>query len=137
MTSHRPIRLAPGEDLRRALEHLAPSALGGAAFVVAGIGSLSQVSLRFAAAEHETHWSGPFEIVSLSGSLSADGAHLHMTVSDASGRVSGGHVGYGNTIRTTAELLLVALQGWDLSRVPDPQTGHAELLVRRSGDGRR
>ncbi|MEO8298653.1 MAG: PPC domain-containing DNA-binding protein [Burkholderiales bacterium] len=129
----RPIRLAPGNDLRRALEQEALANMGGAAFVLAGIGSLSAVCLRFAAAEVATHLTGPYEILSLCGSLSADGAHLHMSVADAAGQVVGGHVGYGNLIRTTAEIVLVALPGWQLSRAVDAATGYRELQVKRRG----
>jgi predicted DNA-binding protein with PD1-like motif len=54
-----------------------------------------------------------------------------MSVSDASGRVSGGHVGYGSTIRTTAEIPLAQLPEWQLTREADPATGFKELVVRR------
>ena len=101
-----PVRLSPGDDLRRALEAQAP-ALGGSAMVVAGIGSLTDARLRFAGAESLVTLPGLFEIISLSGTLSRDGAHLHMSVAGADGRVFGGHVPYGNTVRTTAEVLLV------------------------------
>jgi predicted DNA-binding protein with PD1-like motif len=53
-----------------------------------------------------------------------------MSVSDSRGRVFGGHVGYGNTIRTTAEVLLALLQEWSLSREHDAATGFNELVVR-------
>ena len=131
--SYLPVRLLPGADLRRSLEQEASARLGGAGFVVAGIGSLSRVSVRLAAAEEETRMSGPFEIISVSGSLSANGAHLHMSVADASGQVFGGHLCYGNTIRTTAEVLLVAVTGWSLTRGRDPGTGYQELQVERRG----
>lgn len=127
-----PIRLSPGADLRRSLEQEA-RALGGSAFVVAGIGSLSGVRLRFAAAGQETGIDGSFEILSLSGTLSDDGAHLHMSVADEAGQVVRGHVCFGNIVRTTAEVLLVALPGWHLSRAPDPSTGYRELRIRRIG----
>ncbi|HMN79159.1 MAG TPA: DNA-binding protein [Burkholderiaceae bacterium] len=132
--SYLPIRLSPGVDLRRSLEQEA-RALGGSAFVVAGIGSLSGVRLRFAAAEQETDIDGSFEIISLSGTLSDDGAHLHMSVSDEAGKVVGGHVCFGNIVRTTAEVLLVALPDWSLSRAPDSTTGYRELQIRRIDPG--
>lgn len=103
--------------------------------MVAGIGSLSQLCIRLAAAEHETRLSGSFELLTLSGTLSADGAHLHFSVASESGQVLGGHVGYGNVIRTTAEVLVVALEGWVLSRAHDPATGYAELRARPVGGG--
>jgi predicted DNA-binding protein with PD1-like motif len=133
--NYRPLRLSPGDDLRRALEQAARDSLGDAAFVVAGIGSLSTVSLRFAGAEQATLMHGLFEIISLSGSLSGDGAHLHMSVASATGQVYGGHVGPGNVVRTTAEVLLVALSGWQFSREPDPVTGYNELRIRKLPPG--
>lgn len=129
----RPLRLGPGEDPRRALEALAADGL--ARFVVAGIGSLEGARLRLAAADREAVLEGPFEIVSLSGSVTADGAHLHMAVADAQGRVTGGHVVHGNVVRTTVELLLAELPGWSLGRELDTRTGYEELVVRGPAAG--
>jgi predicted DNA-binding protein with PD1-like motif len=126
-----PIRLSPGVDLRHALEDIAVRQAPGSAFVVAGIGSLFEAKLRYAGEATERTITGPLEMISISGTLSASGAHLHMSVSDASGRVYGGHVGYGNTVRTTAEILLAMLQDWSLAREHDPATGFNELVVRR------
>lgn len=125
-----PIRLSPGTDLRRALEALPETRGTDSAFVVAGMGSLVQASLRYADAQAASRLTGPLEIVSLSGSLSAGGAHLHMSVADASGRVTGGHLGYGSTIRTTAEVLLALLPQGTLTREHDEATGFRELVVR-------
>ena len=130
-----PIRLSPGADLRRELERESAVSLAGSAFVVAGIGSLSHASLRFASAEQESQLSGPFEIISLSGTLASNGAHIHMSVASSSGQVIGGHVGYGCVLRTTAEVLLVPLEGWSLLRTFDPNTGYKELQVTRQGSG--
>ena len=79
------LRLNPGDDLREALA-------SHTGFVVAGIGSLVQAELRFAGEPGPTRVDGPLEILTLSGTLTPDGAHLHISVSDASGRVLGGHV---------------------------------------------
>jgi predicted DNA-binding protein with PD1-like motif len=50
-------------------------------------------------------------------------------VSDAQGRVLGGHVGPGCIVRTTAELLLALLPGQRFTREHDPQTGYPELKI--------
>lgn len=127
-----PLRLPPGADLRRALEEAAAGKQAApSAFVVAGIGSLVQARLRYADADAETTIAGPLEILSLSGTLSDAGAHLHMSVADAAGRVYGGHVGYGNDVRTTAEVLLALLAEGTLTREHDPATGFKELVVRQ------
>ena len=86
--------------------------------------------MRFADVPDAVVLPGPLEIVSLSGSLSAAGAHLHVSVSDAAGRVVGGHLGYGSTVRTTAEVLLALLPNGTLTREHDPATGFNELVVR-------
>ncbi len=125
-----PLRLLPGVDLRRALEEALQQHRWTGGFVASGIGSLTQARLRYADAASETVLPGPLEILSLSGSLSLDGAHLHMAVSDAGGRVCGGHVGYGNTVRTTAEVLLVPTPGWQLHRELGEATGFKELVAR-------
>lgn len=126
----RPLRLAPGTDLRRALEQAARSEGAQSAFVIAGLGSLVDAKLRYAGENSDTTVAGPIEIVQLSGTLSASGVHLHMSVADAQGRVYGGHVGFDNVVRTTAEIMLADLPAWHLSREVDPATGFKELVVR-------
>lgn len=128
-----PLRLSPGADLRRALEDAVRAQGLGPAFVLGGIGSLAQARIRFAGLAEETAFNEDLEILSLSGSLSPDGAHLHMAVADAKGQVYGGHAGYGNIIRTTAEILVLPLPDWLLSRELDTATGFKELLVRPRG----
>lgn len=118
------LRLNPGDDLRGALE-------GRTGFVVAGIGSLVHAQLRFAGEPEPTTIAGPLEILTLSGSLTPDGAHLHASVSDAAGRVFGGHVCAGCEVRTTAELLIESLPTGSLSREFDSATGYTELVVRK------
>ncbi len=121
------MRLVPGDDLRDAL--LLHAGDDGA-FVVSGIGSLSRAALRFAGKPEADIVEGPLEIVSLAGTLTRDGAHLHASVSDARGHVIGGHVGSGCIVRTTAEVLMAPLPGFHLSRETDPATSYAELVVR-------
>ena len=124
-----PLRLVPGQDLRGVIE----AALGShtAAFVVQGIGSLSVAQLRFAGVDHATTLRGDLEVLSLAGSIAPEGAHLHMSISDAQGRVFGGHVAMGCIVRTTAEILLAVLPDHTFSRVLDADgTGFPELVVR-------
>jgi predicted DNA-binding protein with PD1-like motif len=105
-----------------------------AAFVVSGIGSLSGASIRFAGAETAARIEGNLEILTLAGSLSPDGSHLHISVSDAEGRVFGGHAAPRCTVRTTAEILIAVLPDCQFARTHDPLTGYAELsAVCRSG----
>ena len=134
MQAH-PLRLSPGDDLRRSIEEALRPHGAHAAFVIQGIGSLSVAQLRFAGVDQPTELRGDLEILTLAGSVSPDGAHLHMSVSDASGRVSGGHVASGCVVRTTAEILLALLPARRFSREPDAGTGFNELVIRREPGG--
>ncbi|MEP7099449.1 MAG: PPC domain-containing DNA-binding protein [Burkholderiales bacterium] len=128
-----PLRLRPGDDLRRTLEAALVAAGGEAAFVLSGIGSLGVTTLRLAGADEAIDVPGDVEILTLAGSIAVGGSHLHASVADASGRVLGGHVAYGCVVRTTAEVLLALLPGWRFTREADPATGYAELMPMRTG----
>lgn len=123
------LRLGPGEDLRSALESFARHKAISAGFILSAIGSLSLVTLRFAGQEAANQWQGDLEILTLAGTLSPDGCHLHASVSDALGHVTGGHVLPGCIIRTTAEIVIGTAPELTLSRVHDPETGYRELSV--------
>ena len=60
--------------------------------VISAVGSLSVAEMRFAGAAVATTIRGDLEILSLSGTLSADGAHLHIAIAESSGAVIGGHL---------------------------------------------
>lgn len=128
-----PLRLLPGQELRSALiDHLRPHGLE-AAFVLAGIGSLNSVAIRFAGRDGAARIDGPLEILTLSGTLSPEGAHLHISVADREGRIIGGHLDAGSIVRTTAEILLAPLEGVIFSRRPDARTGFNELVIEPKG----
>ena len=97
--------------------------------VISAVGSLSMAQLRLAGASETTTICGELEIISLSGTLSPDGAHLHIAIADSSGAVIGGHLGPGSLVRTTAELVIALLTEWRLQRELDPATGYAELQI--------
>jgi len=131
-----PIRLVPGDDLRRSLELLVRDGALGAAMVVSGVGSLRVARLRYAGLDEPTTLEEDLELVSLAGSIAVNGAHLHAIVARVNGSVLAGHVAAGCIVRTTAELLLARLDGWHFERRDDAITGFAELSIeRRGGDG--
>lgn len=132
-----PLRLLPGQDLRRALEAAVAGQGAQAAFVLSGIGSLAEVQVRLAGAPQARRQAGEFEILTLAGTVAANGSHLHAALSAADGEVFGGHVAYGCTVRTTAEVLLALLPQWSFSRQLEPATGYQELVVtpRQPPDG--
>ena len=124
-----PLRLQPGADLRRALEAWIGEQEEQAGCVISAVGSLSVAQLRLAGASETTTICGELEIISLSGTLSPDGAHLHIAIADSSGAVIGGHLGPGSLVRTIAELVIGLLPEWRFQRELDPATGYAELRI--------
>lgn len=123
------IRIPPGDDLKPALMKLATDYRLQATAILTAVGSLSAVSLRLANSAETTEFQGKFEIVSLVGTLSEYGAHLHMTVADSRGTTLGGHVMAGSTIYTTAEIVLAELGELRFTRQPCPLSGYQELTV--------
>jgi predicted DNA-binding protein with PD1-like motif len=125
-----PLRLQPGDDLRRALEAWMGEQPELAGCVISAVGSLSVAQLRFAGATEATAIRGDLEILSLSGTLAPDGAHLHIAIAGSRGAVIGGHLGAGSLVRTTAELVVGLLPDWRFSRELDPATGFPELAIK-------
>lgn len=125
------VRLLPGDDLVQALRESAASLNLRAACVVTCVGSLSRVTLRPAGKKEPFQASGDFEILSLSGTLSQHGHHLHLGVADADCHATGGHALAGCTVRTTAEVVLGELQHTVFRREQDARTGFKELFIDR------
>ena len=130
-----PLRLQPGADLRLALEAWMDAQQEQAGCVISAVGSLSLAQLRLAGATQATAIHGELEILSLSGTLSPDGVHLHIAISGSSGAVIGGHLCVGSLVRTTAELVIGLLPEWRFSRQLDPATGFAELRISPQAPG--
>ena len=124
-----PLRLKPGDDLRRTLEAWLGEQQEQAGCVISAVGSLSLAQLRLAGATQATAIHGELEIVSLSGTLSPDGIHLHIAIADSSGTVIGGHLCAGSLVRTTAELVIGLLPEWRFRRELEPVTGYTELQI--------
>jgi predicted DNA-binding protein with PD1-like motif len=123
------LRLKPNQDLRQSLKDFVHAHQLEAAFVVTAIGSLQQAALRFANQSDSTVLRGKFEIVSLAGTLSVNGIHLHGSIANGQGQTIGGHIAQGCLIYTTAEIVIGASTAFRFLREVDEQTGFKELVV--------
>lgn len=123
------LRLKSGEDLKQGLQTFVQQHHLQAAFILTTVGSLSQATIRYAAQIESQQLIGAFEIVSLVGTLSLDGVHLHISIADTTGKTIGGHVSHGCIIRTTAEVVIGNSPFHHFSRTFDEQTGYLELDV--------
>jgi predicted DNA-binding protein with PD1-like motif len=124
------LRLKPGQDLRKEIENFAKRKDIKAGFIVTTVGSLEKTALRLANQNESTFFDGKFEIVSLVGTISPDGVHLHLSVSDNTGRTIGGHLVEGCRIYTTAEIIIGEAEGLLFTRETDKLTGYKELRIR-------
>ena len=101
-----------------------------AGIILTCVGSLEQVSLRYANTGKATKLQGHFEIVSLVGTFAEhSGQHIHLSVSDGQGTTTGGHMLTGNNVYTTAEIVVGALDDVEFEREHDSTYGYAELAV--------
>lgn len=137
-------RMHPGQDfskcLRQAARVASDTGKTSAVAVLSTVGSLSNITLRMANAQQGQPpplrtWNEAMEIVSLSGTFAVSNErvqfHLHLAVSDSSGKVFGGHLVDG-TVHTTVELVLGSIGGVNFDRVLDGSTGYRELDVSRN-----
>ncbi len=129
------VRLAPGDDLKRALASLVETGGLEAAFVATCVGSLVRARLRLPTLAGEPDavlvLEEPMEILALSGTLSPQGLHLHIALARRDGQGVGGHLLDGCIIHTTAELVLGELTDLAFTRPHDPATGYRELDIGR------
>jgi uncharacterized protein len=130
-------RLQSGADLRAGIDAACRKHRVRSAAIVTCVGSLQCARLRFADVESLATVEGPLEIVSLVGTVAANGSHLHIAVADAAGGVTGGHLAFGSIVFTTAEIVVLEDSDTAFARVHDAATGYRELEVRRHAPMRR
>jgi hypothetical protein len=116
-------------DLKKELNLLTKEKNISAGFIVSWVGSLKKAKLRLADEEVIKEYNEKFEIVSLVGTLSQDGLHLHISLSDKEGNVIGGHLKEGCVIYTTAELIIGEEESLRFCRKLDEETNFKELVI--------
>ena len=94
------------------------------------MGSLNHATLRLANQSESSRFEGKLEIVSLVGTLAPDGPHLHLSVSDNTGKTIGGHLVEGCPIYTTAEIIIGEAEDLQFTREQDAASGYQELKIR-------
>ena len=122
-------RLKPGQDLFNSIGAIVQKEDIQAGCVLSGVGSLTHVELRLADREHISEYDGHFEIVSITGTVSIHGSHLHISVSDGDGKTIGGHLESGCKIYTTAEIVLAIFDDVVYKREFAEDSGYEELVV--------
>lgn len=122
-------RLKKGMDLKKEIEEFAiNNHISG--IILCCVGCLNKLTIRLADGKSILEKEGEFEIVSITGTLSEDGVHIHISVSDKDGNTIGGHLKDGCTINTTAEICLLEFNDIQFKREYDDTTGYAELVIK-------
>ena len=122
-------RLSPGQDLFDSIQAFAMKKHVQAGCILSGVGSLRHATLRLANREYNSEYEGPFEIVSITGTVSVNGSHLHLSISDGDGRTIGGHFESGCKIYTTAEIVIAVFHDVIYTRELAEDSGYEELTV--------
>lgn len=122
-------RLKPGQDLKQQIQKLVNERKIKAGWISTCVGSLTSYNIRFANQSTGTTATGNFEIVSLTGTVSVNGSHLHISISDSMGKTIGGHLSDGNIIYTTAEIVIQSSNQLEFKREKDGTTSWEELQV--------
>lgn len=130
MLKTHPFRLKPGADLKKEIEAYAKAHNVKAGWISTCAGSLTQYNIRFAAQPDGTKGEGHFEIVSLTGTVSVNGSHLHISISDSTGKTTGGHLLDSNIVYTTAEIVLQEDDDYIFTREKDGTTPWEELQIK-------
>lgn len=127
-------RLKPGQDLKTGIQNLVSEKQIKAGWVSTCVGSLTDYNIRFANQPEGSSDSGYFEIVSLTGTVSVNGSHLHVSISDSTGKTIGGHLLEGCKIYTTAEIIILSSNDFIFKREKDGTTPWEELQVEKLKD---
>ena len=123
------LRLKPGADLKNSIDEYVKQHNIVAGWIATCAGSLTTYNIRFANQPDGTTASGYFEIVSLTGTLSVNGSHIHISVSDSTGKTIGGHLLENCTVYTTAEIVIQESNGLIFTRKNDGTTPWEELQI--------
>jgi predicted DNA-binding protein with PD1-like motif len=125
-------RLKPGQDLKKEIQRVVDENKIAAGWISTCVGSLTNYNIRFANQPAISSDTGHFEIVSLTGTVSVNGSHLHISVSDSTGKTTGGHLSDGCIVYTTAEIVLLSSTDFVFKRRVDGTTPWDELQVERA-----
>lgn len=123
------VRLITGDDLREGIERILKENNVKAGALLSVVGSLSKATLRMPGGKLTKEWNEDLEIVGATGTLSINGSHIHISISDKEGKVFGGHLTKGCIVRTTAEIVILSFGDVEYKREFDNKTGFNELKV--------
>lgn len=121
-------RLHRGDDLLLSIRRIAEEEKLQAAVVLSAVGCVSCARLRDASGVNIRELPEHFEIVSMTGTLSAVRCHLHVALSREDLSTVGGHLVPGCIVNTTCELVLLEMEDVAYQVEQDGETGYDEIV---------
>ena len=125
-------RLIKGQDLKQEIVKYVTDNNIEAGIVKCGVGCVYEAKFTC----NTFKWHCPYvyrkdnyEIVSLMGTVSKNGCHIHISLADREGKVIGGHLVDGCLVNTTAEICIEELDNYSFNREFDENTGYKELII--------
>lgn len=124
-------RLTKGQDLKKELEKYVENKKIKAGVIVSCVGCLYEAVIRNASGKDCIRINEDLEIVSVTGTFSIDGCHIHIAVSDENLKTYGGHLKEGCLVNTTAEVVIFELEEYEFRREMDNNTGYKEIVINK------
>lgn len=122
-------RLHRSDDLKQSILEFCRMNNINSGIIACAVGCCSKVKFRLAGAESFYEDERDYEIVSIMGTISKDGVHIHISFADDTGKVVGGHLTEGCIINTTCEVSIIKSDKYKLSREYDEETCYKELVI--------
>ncbi len=118
------LKLPPNTDLRDSIHDFASKEqISG--FVAGVVGNLSKASFQCPGPKQVTVMEGVLEIITLNGTFSPSGCHLHLSFSDNACKVWGGHLERGTIVLKGADILLnIVDKNAELAKVPSTSSNN-------------
>ena len=129
-------RLTKGMDLKKSIEQYVVDKEMKSGVILSAVGCLYQVCLRTADGVTVKTINEDHEIVSATGTLSMDGCHIHVSLSDGNLQTIGGHLKDNCLVNSTAEIVLAEFDDIKFTREFDENTGYKELVIKEMQNGR-
>ena len=123
-------RLKKGQDLKKEIVEFCKKLNIEAGIIKCGVGCVYEAKFRLADGKSIMHKKDNYEIVSLIGTVSMNGCHIHIALSGLDGLTIGGHLVEGTLVNTTVEICIEALDNYVFNREFDEDTGYKELVIK-------
>ena len=124
-------RLTKGMDLKKSIVKYCKENNIKAGIICACVGCCYEIYFRLAGGKDFFHKVEDYEIVSMTGTISENGVHIHVSFADVEGKVIGGHLSDGCYVGSTAEVAIIEVDNYKLTREFDEETGYKELVVEK------